>query len=240
MPIDGIAIGEDGLARCWWSDGDPLYRSYHDTEWGRPVADDRRLFEKICLEGFQSGLSWLTILRKRPNFRRAFHDFDPEAIAGFDGTDVERLMSDVGIVRHRAKIEATINNARRYPQLVAEFGSLAAYLWQFEADADTRPAVMDHARLMAASVSPESVAMSKDLRRRGWAFVGPTTAYAAMESVGLVNDHLDGCHVRDEVDAERTAFERPVPRTADDRARADGRGHALGRLRAGERHRPRG
>jgi DNA-3-methyladenine glycosylase I len=212
MPRDGIAIGEDGLARCWWSDGDPLYRAYHDAEWGRPVGEDRHLFEKICLEGFQSGLSWLTILRKRPDFRRAFHEFDAELIARYVGTDVERLMSDPGIVRNRAKIEATINNARRLPELVEEYGSLAAYVWHYEPTSGSRPAVMDHATLVAASVSAESVAMSGDLRRRGWAFVGPTTAYSVMESVGLINDHLEGCHVRDEVEAERTIFARPLPR----------------------------
>jgi DNA-3-methyladenine glycosylase I len=211
--VEGIAIGEDGLARCWWSDGDPLYRDYHDTEWGRPVADDRRLFEKLCLEGFQSGLSWLTILRKRPNFRRAFHDFDPTAIAGYDGADVERLMNDAGIVRNRAKIEATINNAGRYPELVDEFGSFAAYLWRYEPAAAGRPAVVDYAALTAASVSPESGAMSKDLRKRGWAFVGPTTAYAAMEAVGLVNDHLLGCHAREAVEADRARFDRPLQAT---------------------------
>jgi DNA-3-methyladenine glycosylase I len=208
---DGIAIGDDGLARCWWADGDPLNRAYHDIEWGRPVSDDRRLFEKLCLEGFQSGLSWLTILRKRPNFRRAFRDFDPAAVASFDDGDVERLMNDTGIVRNRAKIDATINNARRYPALVGEFGSLAAYLWRYEPDAGNRPDVVDHAALTAVSVSPESVAMSKDLRKRGWAFVGPTTAYAAMEAMGLVNDHLVGCHVREAIDAERARFRRPSP-----------------------------
>ncbi len=213
MAGDGIAIGEDGLARCWWSVGDPLYRVYHDSEWGRPVADDRRLFEKFCLEGFQSGLSWLTILRKRPNFRRAFRDFEPAVVAAFDRADVERLMSDAGIVRNRAKIEATINNARRLPELVDEFGSFAAYVWRYEPIAESRPATIDQATLMAASVSAESVAMSKDLRKRGWAFVGPTTAYAAMESMGLVNDHLDGCHARDEVERARAAFERPAVRT---------------------------
>ena len=209
MMPEGISVGADGVTRCWWSDGDPLLREYHDTEWGRPVADDRRLFEKVCLEGFQSGLSWLTILRKRPSFRQAFCDFDPGAIAGFDGAEVERLMSDAGIVRNRAKIEATINNARRYADLVDEFGSLGAYVWQYEPDAGSRPAVMDHATLTAASVSAESVAMSRDLRKRGWAFVGPTTAYAAMEAIGLVNDHLGGCHARLQVEAERTRFERP-------------------------------
>jgi DNA-3-methyladenine glycosylase I len=213
MTGDGIVIGEDGVERCWWSEGDPLNRVYHDTEWGRPVADDRRLFEKFCLEGFQSGLSWLTILRKRPDFRRAFRDFEPGAIAGFDSADVERLMSDAGIVRNRAKIEATINNARRLPELVDEFGSFAAYVWRYEPDSESRPAVLDQPTLMATSVSAESVAMSKDLRKRGWAFVGPTTAYAAMEAMGLVNDHLDGCHVREEVERQRAAFKRPAVRT---------------------------
>jgi DNA-3-methyladenine glycosylase I len=210
---EGIAIGEDGLARCWWAEGDPLNRTYHDTEWGRPVADDRRLFEKFCLEGFQSGLSWLTILRKRPNFRRAFADFDTKVVAGFDDADIERLMADTGIVRNRAKIAATINNARRCPDLVDEFGSFAAYVWRYEPDRGARAAVMDRPALLAASTSPESVALSKDLRKRGWAFVGPTTAYAAMQSMGLVNDHLGGCHVRDEVEAERTRFVRPRPPT---------------------------
>ena len=210
---DGLVIGEDGLARCWWSEGDPLNRAYHDTEWGRPVADDRRLFEKFCLEGFQSGLSWLTILRKRPNFRRAFADFDTTVIAGFDEADIDRLMADTGIVRNRPKIEATINNARRYPRLVDEFGSFAAYVWRYEPDPGGRPAVMDRPALLDPSTSPESVALSKDLRKRGWAFVGPTTAYAAMQSMGLVNDHLGGCHVRDEVEGERARFERPSPRT---------------------------
>jgi DNA-3-methyladenine glycosylase I len=208
--IDGIAVGDDGLARCWWANGDTL-RAYHDVEWGRPVADDRRLFEKLCLEGFQSGLSWLTILNKRPAFRRAFGDFEPSVIAAFDETDVERLMADTGIVRNRAKIEATINNARRYPDLVQDFGSLAAYLWSYEPTPETRPASMDQATLMTLAVSPESTAMSKDLRKRGWAFVGPTTAYAAMEAMGIVNDHLDVCHVRAAVESAREAFERPRP-----------------------------
>jgi DNA-3-methyladenine glycosylase I len=210
MP-EGIAVGEDGVARCWWAGADPLYRTYHDDEWGRPVADDHQIFEKLCLEGFQSGLSWLTILRKRDNFRRAFRGFDPAQIAAFDTSDVERLMGDAGIVRNRAKIEATINNARRYAELSDELGGLAAYLWSYEPDAASRPATLDHAALMGTSVSAESVAMSKDLRRRGWAFVGPTTAYAAMEAMGIVNDHLTGCHVRDAVEAERASFVRPTP-----------------------------
>ena len=210
MVAEGIRIGADGRPRCWWPGDDPLYVAYHDEEWGRPVDDDRRLFEKLCLEGFQSGLSWLTILRRRPNFRRAFSGFDPSAIADFGDDDVERLMADAGIVRNRAKILATINNARRYPELVAETGSLAAYLWSFEPDAASRPAVLDHETLMTFGVSAESKAMSRDLRRRGWAFVGPTTAYAAMQAMGTVNDHLVGCWARPEVEGARAAFRRPA------------------------------
>jgi DNA-3-methyladenine glycosylase I len=207
---DGIDVGPDGIARCWWAGLDPLNRDYHDTEWGRPVRADRRLFEKICLEGFQSGLSWLTILRKRDTFRLAFADFDPVVVARFDDTDVERLMADPGIVRNRAKILATITNARRYLELEPEFGSFARYLWMFEPRPESRPERLDHATLQTMATSPESVALSKDLRRRGWAFVGPTTAYAAMQAVGLVNDHLEGCFARAEVERERTAFERPT------------------------------
>jgi DNA-3-methyladenine glycosylase I len=206
---EGISLEPDGVPRCWWGASDPLYRAYHDEEWGRPVADDTRLFEKLSLEGFQSGLSWLTILRKRENFRRAFAGFEPDAIAGFDDADVERLMADAGIVRHRGKIAAVINNARRYDELRDEFGGLAPYVWRFEPDPTIRPAALDHAALMAATTSPEAVAMSKDLRRRGWSFVGPTTAYAFMEAMGLVNDHLSGCAFRDRVEAERRAFSRP-------------------------------
>ncbi len=207
---EGIKVGSDGRARCWWAGDDPLYRAYHDAEWGRPVADDRRLFEKLCLEGFQSGLSWLTILRKRENFRAAFAGFDPAAIAEFGEEDSARLMADAGIVRNRAKIAATINNARRYAELVAETGSLAAHLWSFEPDPSSRPPVLDYATLLTYGASPESKALSKDLRKRGWAFVGPTTAYAAMEAMGIVNDHLDGCWVRDEVEGLRVAFTRPT------------------------------
>ena len=206
---EGISLEPDGVARCWWGVGDDLYRAYHDEEWGRPSADDRRLFEKLALEGFQSGLSWLTILRKRENFRRAFASFEPDVVAGFDSTDVERLMADAGIVRHRGKIEAVINNARRYAELGAEFGSLGAYAWSYEPDPATRPAVLDRAALMAMSTSPESTAMSRDLRRRGWAFVGPTTVYSFMQSMGIVNDHLVGCSFREPVEAERRAFARP-------------------------------
>jgi DNA-3-methyladenine glycosylase I len=206
---DGLAIGADGLVRCWWPGEDTLYVAYHDTEWGRPVGDDRRLFEKLCLEGFQSGLSWLTILRKRDNFRYAFDGFEPAAVARYEEHDVERLLADAGIVRHRGKIMAVITNARRYADLVRETGSLAAHLWGFEPDPAARPRRLDHATLSSMSTSPESVALSKDLRRRGWAFVGPTTAFAAMEAVGIVNDHLDGCFARAAVEAERARFERP-------------------------------
>jgi DNA-3-methyladenine glycosylase I len=208
MTQDGVVVGADGLARCWWGAGDdPLYRQYHDQEWGRPTADDRRLFEKLSLEGFQSGLSWLTILRKRPNFRRAFADFDIARVAAFGAADVERLLADAGIVRNRAKIEATINNARRCAELRPEFASLASYLWRFEPDPAARPALLSREALMATSAA--SRALSRDLRRRGWSFVGPTTVYAFMQAMGLVNDHLEGCHARAEVEAERRAFRRP-------------------------------
>ena len=207
---DGIVIGHDGRTRCWWAGGDPLYRPYHDDEWGHPVRDDTRLFEKLCLEGFQSGLSWLTILRKRDNFRRAFDGFDPRVVARYDDADVERLLGDAGIVRHRGKILATITNARRYLDLVDEAGSLAAYLWSFEPEPASRPELLDHASLLTMATTPESTALSKDLRRRGWAFVGPTTVYAAMQAMGIVNDHLEGCFARPIVEAERTAFVRPT------------------------------
>ncbi len=208
--IPGIQVDANGVARCWWGAGDPLYQEYHDVEWGRPVADDRRLFEKLCLEGFQAGLSWLTILRKRANFRAAFDDFDIERVAGFDLNRIERLMADTGIVRNRAKIEATVNNARRCVELCDEFASLAAYVWRFEPEAATRPAVLDHAALMEIRTSAEAVALSKDLRRRGWAFVGPTTVYAFMQAMGLVNDHLQGCVMRAEAERDRAAFHKPV------------------------------
>jgi DNA-3-methyladenine glycosylase I len=208
----GIALGEDGVSRCWWPGDDPLYRRYHDTEWGRPVADDSRLFEKLSLEGFMAGLSWLTILRKRENFRTAFNEFDIEAVARFGSRSVDRLLGDAGIVRHRGKIEATINNAKRCLELQEEFGSLAAYVWPFEPDAKSRPKRVDHATLLALIKSLEATAMSKDLRKRGWSFVGPTTVYSFMEAMGLVNDHLEGCDVREEVEGERRGFRRPVQR----------------------------
>jgi DNA-3-methyladenine glycosylase I len=206
----GIVFGEGGVARCWWCAADPLYCDYHDTEWGRPVADDRRLFEKLCLEGFQAGLSWLTILRKRANFRAAFDDFDIERVARFDSTKIERLMADTGIVRNRAKIEATVNNARRCIELVDEFASLTAYVWRFEPATAARPRLLDHAALMQLGTSAEAVALSKDLRRRGWAFVGPTTVYAFTQAMGLVNDHLAACDFRAQAERDRAAFKRPV------------------------------
>jgi DNA-3-methyladenine glycosylase I len=207
---DGVVVGDDGRARCWWASGDPLYRPYHDDEWGHPIDDETRLFEKLCLEGFQSGLSWLTILRKRDNFRRAFDGFDPRVVARYDDRDVDRLLADAGIVRHRGKILATITNAQRYLALVEETSSLAAYLWSFEPDPASRPRRLDRDALMTLDTTPESTALSKDLRRRGWAFVGPTTVYAAMQAMGIVDDHLEGCFARPIVEAERTRFERPT------------------------------
>jgi DNA-3-methyladenine glycosylase I len=207
--VKDVIVGANGVARCWWSADDDLYRSYHDAEWGRPVDDDIRLFEKLTLEGFQAGLSWLTILRKRENFRQAFKSFDIETIARFNLRSVQRLLSDGGIVRNRAKIEATINNARRCLEVIQEFGSFAAYAWRFEPEPSTRPRTLDWNSLMQITTSDEAMALSKDLRRRGWAFVGPTTAYAFMEAMGLVNDHVTACDVRDEVELLRDRFRRP-------------------------------
>ena len=207
---NGLLDGSDGRTRCSWHSNLADYARYHDEEWGRPVADDIRLFEKICLEGFQSGLSWLTILRKREAFRAAFAGFDFEKVARFGEDDVVRCLADAGIVRHRGKIVSTINNAGRALELRNEFGSLAAYFWSFEPDPATRPAVMDHATLMANPTTAVSVRLSKDLKKRGWSFVGPTTVYAFMQAMGLVNDHLDGCCMRGVVEAERSAFVRPL------------------------------
>jgi DNA-3-methyladenine glycosylase I len=207
---DGLIAGADGRPRCWWQGSQHDYEHYHDHEWGRPVGSDQRLFEKLCLEGFQSGLSWLTILRKREAFRAGFAGFEPEKVARFGPDDVTRLLGDAGIVRHRGKIESTINNARRCLDLAAEFGSLAAYVWRFEPAPDDRPDRLDHATLTSFTTSPASAAMSKDLKKRGWSFVGPTTVYAFMQAMGLVNDHLEGCAMRAEVEAERAAFSRPA------------------------------
>ncbi len=194
---------EGGRQRCWWAAGDALYAAYHDREWGRPVADDRRLFEKICLEGFQAGLSWLTILRKREQFRRAFKQFDPELVSRFSPKAVERLLQDAGIVRHRGKIESAVNNARRALELKSEFGSLAAYFWRWTPPASTRPPRITRAALSGMATTAESIALSKDLKRRGWTFVGPTTVYAFMQAMGLVNDHIEGCFVREEIERTR-------------------------------------
>jgi DNA-3-methyladenine glycosylase I len=202
----GLVRHADGVARCWWAGSDPLYLDYHDDEWGRPVTDDNRLFEKICLEGFQAGLSWLTILRKRDAFRRAFAGFDIERVAKFGTPDVERLLKDSGIVRHRGKIESTINNARRAAALSAEYGSLAAYVWQWEPDANARPRRLTKRALMGLGVTRESISLSKDLKRRGWTFVGPTTMYAFMQAMGLVNDHVEGCASRSGAEAARNSL----------------------------------
>jgi DNA-3-methyladenine glycosylase I len=206
---DGLAQGADGVTRCIWGDSAPEYRAYHDTEWGFPVADDRRLFEKLCLEGFQSGLSWLTILRKREGFRGAFAGFDFEQVARFGPKDVERLLGDAAIVRHRGKIEATISNAQRAVELVDEEGSLAAYVWRFEPEPASRPKQLTWAALVEMAQTDESRALAKDLKRRGWRFVGPTTVYAFMQAMGLVNDHLHGCAARDPAAEARAAFAVP-------------------------------
>jgi DNA-3-methyladenine glycosylase I len=209
LAIEGVIEGEDGKGRCFWYGGLEDYRRYHDEEWGTPQTDDHRLFEKICLEGFQSGLSWLTILRKRENFRAAFAGFDYRKVAAFTEEDVERCLADPGIVRHRGKIVSTINNARRALELVEEKGSLAAYFWSFEPSAEERPARMDLATLRANPTTAVSVRISKDLKKRGWSFVGPTTVYAFMQAMGLVNDHLEGCFCRERVERLRKEFKRP-------------------------------
>lgn len=203
----GLIAGPDGSARCFWHATMP---DYHDTEWGRPVGDDRLLFEKICLEGFQSGLSWLTILNKRENFREAFHGFDIARVAAFDETDVSRLLGNAGIIRNRAKIMSAINNARRAQALVAETGSLAAWLWRFEPLPDERPSVIDLAYWQGNPTSAASTRLSKALKNRGWTFVGPTTLYAFMQATGFVNDHLEGCACRAPLEAIRERFVRPV------------------------------
>ena len=194
----------DGQPRCHWCSATPEYLAYHDDEWGQPVADDRRLFEKLSLEGFQSGLSWRTILAKRENFRAAFHGFDFERVARYTQRDVERLLGDAGIVRHRGKIEAVINNAQQARELVQQEGSLAAFIWRYEPDPKTQGAPQTR------STSPESVALSKELKKRGWKFVGPTTVYAFMQAMGLLNDHVEDCVVRARVAKARKAFRPPL------------------------------
>jgi len=196
-------IGSDGKLRCQWCGTAPEFPAYHDTEWGFPVDDDQRLFEKICLEGFQSGLSWRTILVKRENFRAAFHNFDFNRIACFTQHDINRLLDNKGIVRHRGKIEAVVNNARRAQELVKRDGSLATFFWRYEPD------MKQLVEPQSVSTSPESIALSKDLKKLGWKFVGPTTAYAFMQAMGLVNDHVVDCVIRSEVEHARKGFKRP-------------------------------
>lgn len=205
----GLFTDDSQVTRCVWCRATPLYQQYHDGEWGLPVSDDRRLFEKICLEGFQAGLSWLTILNKREAFRVAFAQFDIDLVAAFDESDVKRLVLDAGIVRHRGKIASTINNAQRAQEIRSEFGTLAAYFWQFEPEPSARPVWITHQALSGMNTSAESIALSKDLRHRGWTFVGPTTMYAFMQAMGLVNDHVEGCAARVRTTEARDAFNKP-------------------------------
>lgn len=195
-PPPGLRRGEDGFVRCWWCGGDPLYVAYHDHEWGVPVRDEHRLFEKLCLEGFQAGLSWLTILRKRPAFRAAFAGFDPVRIAQYTDHDVARLLTDPSIVRHRGKIEATIANARAYATLVEQEGSLAAFVWRYAEPSGPAPRGPED----LPSDTPASRALARELKRRGWRYLGPTTVYAFMQAMGLVDDHLVGCRARRDPD----------------------------------------
>ena len=198
-----VIKGQDGKPRCAWCSSAPEFFAYHDSEWGFPVDDDRRLFEKLSLEGFQSGLSWRTILAKRENFRAAFKQFEIDRVARFSQRDVERLLKNEGIVRHRGKIEAVINNARRARELIKQEGSLAAYFWRFEPDDDERVAPQ------TVSTSAASIALSKDLKKRGWKFVGPTTVFAFMQAMGLINDHVEDCVIRPRVERARKRFRRP-------------------------------
>ncbi|MEO6984771.1 MAG: DNA-3-methyladenine glycosylase I [Paralcaligenes sp.] len=213
MPFDSPASGlfkdDTDTHRCIWCQATPVYQHYHDHEWGFPVVDDRRLFEKICLEGFQAGLSWLTILNKREAFRQAFTNFDIEKVAEFTDTDAARLLSNAGIVRHRGKIASAINNAKKALELRDEFGSLAAFLWRYEPKPNTRPKRITYEVVKAMGASPESTALSKDLKKRGWTFVGPTTMYALMQAMGLVNDHVEGCDRRGAALAAREKLQRP-------------------------------
>lgn len=207
---NGLVTGDDGKVRCFWHGNLPDYLAYHDNEWGRPVADDHRLFEKICLEGFQSGLSWLTILRKRENFRAAFAGFDFHKVAKFDDADIARLLEDKGIVRHRGKIVSTINNANRAIEMEAEHGSLGAWFWSHEPKPEERPQVFDYQTLRANPTTPVSVRISKALKKLGWSFVGPTTVYAFMQAMGMVNDHIEGCCCRPRIEQMRKDFVRPA------------------------------
>ena len=201
-----LSTDEAGATRCWWPGDDDLYRTYHDAEWGMPVVDDNPLFEKICLEGFQSGLAWITILRKRENFRAAFAGFDIETVAQLGHADVERLLGDAGIVRHRRKIESTINNAQRALETIEAEGSLATWLWSFEPDA---PEGDRDGEWTIPSTTPTSTRLSKELKERGWTWVGPTTVYAFMQAMGMVNDHIPGCDAHARVEAARDTLVRP-------------------------------
>lgn len=193
----------DEQPRCQWCESTPEYINYHDTEWGFPVKDDIRLFEKLCLESFQSGLSWRTILAKRENFRTAFHDFDFNKVANFIESDITRLLQDKGIVRHRGKIEAVINNSNKTQDIIKQYGSLSRFIWQYEADIEPLE------KPQSISISAASIALSKDLKKRGWKFVGPTTVYAFMQAMGLINDHVEGCIIRPQVEQARDKFIRP-------------------------------
>ena len=209
----GLFTDDHHVTRCVWCRATPEYQHYHDHEWGFPVQDDRRLFEKVCLEGFQAGLSWLTILKKREAFRRGFADFDMDQVAGFGESEIKRLLLDAGIVRHQGKIVSVINNAKRAQEIRKEFGSLAAYFWRFEPTMDTRPQQITRQTMSGITTSAESIALSKDLRKRGWSFVGPTTMYAFMQAMGLVNDHLQGCSARRKALQARSDFKSPVVAT---------------------------
>ena len=206
----GLFTDDSHITRCAWCRATAHYQHYHDNEWGFPVEDDRRLFEKICLEGFQAGLSWLTILNKREAFRAGFANFEIDKVARFGEADAQRLVLDAGIVRHRGKITSTINNAKQAQRLTQEFGSLAAYFWRFEPEPGTRPTEINRLTLNGVTTSPESIALSKDLRKRGWSFVGPTTMYAFMQAMGLVNDHLEGCAARGRAQEMRRTFTSPA------------------------------
>ena len=201
--MSSTIVSPDGKLRCRWCGAAPEFLDYHDTEWGFPVSDDRRLFEKLSLESFQSGLSWRTILAKRENFRSAFHNFDFERIASFTQKDIDRLLKNEGIVRHRGKIEAVINNAQRTQELIKREGSLSAFIWSYEPDNNQLP------ESQTASTSTESIALSKELKKQGWKFVGPTTVYAFMQAMGLINDHVEGCVIRAKVERARSNFKRP-------------------------------
>lgn len=205
---DGLIRGEDGKVRCHWHDNKPDYQIYHDQEWGLPQDDDFKLFEKICLEGFQSGLSWLTILRKRENFRKAFDNFDYYKVARFTEDDVERLLQDAGIIRHGGKIRSTINNAARAIEMVEQEGSLGRWFWSFEPESGSRAAQVTKA-VAQTPFTDISTTLSKQLKKRGWSFVGPTTCYAFMQAMGMVNDHIEGCYCRDQIEQARQAFQRP-------------------------------